>query len=99
MIGDTAPKRWRLAVDALAVLTAFALLLSGWALYSRFTETNHARADNRAVWHAVICSLERATMKQPHVPPARVRTVLVFYDKLLVEDVHAAPCGLVSEVK
>lgn len=103
MVGDTASKRWRLAIDFLALLAAVAIILSGWALYDRFSTSNHARSENRAVWHAVICGIEQAVVKddKTHKRTAdHTRTVLAFYDRLLVEDVHAAPCGIVvSEVR
>lgn len=99
MIGNTAPKRWRIAVDLLAVLTAASLLISGWALYTRFNETNAARKRNAQIWHAVICDIEKQIVASrqnddPRLTAARKRKLLRFYDGLLVKDAHAAPCGL-----
>lgn len=94
MVGDTAPKRWRIAVDALAVLTAVAIILSGWALYTRFNDSNAARKRNAQIWHAVICDIEQKVVKSKTIPLQKKRDDLVFYDRLLVVDAHAAPCGI-----
>lgn len=95
MIGNTAPRRWRLAVDVLAVLTAIALVLSGWAIASRFSETNRARAANKAVWHAVLCDIERATDARKDISKRRKIQSIKYYDHLLVDLVHTRGCGLV----
>lgn len=94
MIGDTAPKRWRITVDFLAVLTAASLFVSGWALYSRFNETNAARARNAQIWHAVICDIEEQIVADNHTTRAEKARYLAFYDTLLVKDAHAKPCGI-----
>lgn len=99
MIGDTAPKRWRIAVDLLAVLTAVALLVSGWALYTRFNQTNVLRARNAQIWHAVICDIEHqivvnSNINEHSLTLKRRKFVLRFYDNLLVKDAHAQPCNL-----
>ena len=99
MIGNTAPKRWRLAVDVLAVMTAAALLLSAWALTSRFQETNRARERNARIWHAVICDIEQqivvnANISEHPLTLKRRKFLLRFYDNLLVKDAHAQPCHI-----
>lgn len=94
MIGDTAPKRWRIAVDLLAVLTAVSLLVSGWALYTRFNQTNALRTRNAQIWHAVICDIEQAVVVDRKLTLKRKLRFIKFYDKLLVRDAHAAPCNL-----
>lgn len=97
MIGDTAPKRWRIAVDLLAVITAAAIIMSGWALYDRFSATKAARARNAQIWHAVICDIEHQIVADNHNPsPSRAEKAryLAFYDTLLVKDAHAKPCGI-----
>jgi hypothetical protein len=99
MIGDTAPKRWRIAVDLLAVLTAVSLLVSGWAIYARFSETNATRKRNAAIWHAVICDIEHqivvnSNINEHSLTLKRRKFILRFYDNLLVKDAHAQPCKL-----
>lgn len=99
MVGDTTPRRYRIVIDTLAVLTATALLLSGWALYSRFGETNSRRAENARVWHAVICSIEQAVVadRTRHYPDGEKTIILKFYDGLLTNDVHTTGCGLIPK--
>jgi hypothetical protein len=81
------------------VLTAVSLLVSGWAIYARFSETNATRKRNAQIWHAVICDIERQTIKNanknehPLTLPQR-KFILRFYDNLLVKDAHAQPCNL-----
>ena len=94
MIGGTAPLRWRLAVDALAILTACSLLLSAWALATRFQESNRARERNAQIWHKVICDIELAVASDKTITTARKQYVIHFYDKLLVRDAGAEPCGI-----
>lgn len=99
MIGNTAPKRWRLAVDLLACLTAAALLLSAWALATRFQETNANRARNARIWHAVICDIEHQIVVNSNINEhpltlQRRKFILRFYDNLLVRDAHAQPCNI-----
>jgi len=85
--------RFRLALAFLAVLSASAIILASWALYARFQQSNAYReADNR-VWHAVICTIEQAVVKQ-HLDPAKERETLRFYDRLLMVDVGTDGCGL-----
>lgn len=98
MIGDTAPKRWRFAVDALAFLTAVSLLLAGWAAYTRFSDTNHTRIREAATWRAVICSIEKAVIEDKTIPHERKVFALRFYDRLLVENVHTQPCGYINHL-
>jgi len=93
MIGNTAPRRWRLAVDLLALLTAISLLVSSWALFTRFSESNRVRRENAQIWHQVICDIERQVVLQ-HYPVSRKRFVIRFYNRLLVKDAHALPCDV-----
>lgn len=81
---------------AVAALAAFLLssFITAWAVYGRFTETNANRRNNAQLWHVVICDIERSVLNDPHSDPQRVSNFLKFYDRLLVTDVHAAPCGL-----
>lgn len=94
MVGDSAPKRFRLAVDFLAFLTFLALVLSGWALYGRFAATNEARRNNQHVWHAVICSIEQATLSNTKRPLADRKASVQFFERLLINNVKTAPCRL-----
>ena len=81
-------RRFRVGLVALAALSFAAIVLSAWAIYA------YHQADDR-IWHAVICHIEHATLKQ-HLPADRERTVLRFYDRLLVHDVRTAGCGLLQ---
>ena len=83
----------------LAYVSAFAFvvlsLVTGWALYGRFNETNTIRERNAEIWHAVVCDIEQSLVDQDGKIPAKQRkAALKFYDNLLVKDAHAAPCGL-----
>lgn len=84
-------------------IVAFALLVfllssfaTGYTLYTRFTETNARRADNARVWHAVICSIEKQVVIEKRLSKPRETRALRFYDRLLREDVHTSPCGLLN---
>lgn len=96
MVGNTAPKRWRIAVDALAVLTALALALATWGLYSRFQESNAARQDNKHTWHAVICSIEQIELHNPALSEAHTRASLKFWDGVLTKQVGTTGCGYLA---
>lgn len=87
MTGNTAPLRWRVAIDVLGILTAFAIILSGWALYTRFSS-------NKETWHAVICSLEKETLNDPFRSPQDKRARIQFFEHLLTEDVRTRGCDL-----
>lgn len=93
---DHGKRRFRFAILALAAVAFAAIALSGWALYARFEQTNAARAADNRVWHAVICSIEAAVVKQ-HLPPAKERAALRFYDHLLTADVQTDGCGLTQK--
>jgi hypothetical protein len=79
-------RRYRLILAVLAFTSAAAVILAGWALYERSTDTGR-------VWHAVVCSIETAVQKQ-HLPRVKERAALRFYDRLLTDDVHTSGCGL-----
>lgn len=57
------------------------------------------RANNAKVWHAVICSLEVATLNSKTATPARIKAAIRLYDELLIEDVHTSGCGLLKPKK
>lgn len=90
------PTGFRIALMLLAAAAFTALSLSGWALYARFEQTNAYRTDTNRVWHAVICQIETAVLKQ-HLPRAKERAALRFYDHLLTADVGATGCGLLQK--
>lgn len=93
MIGDgTVPRRFRIAINALAVLTIVALLLAGWALHSRFTATNQFRQTQQQVWHAVICTVVAAEQHNKNLTPQEKAHETEFWNKLLVQKVGALPC-------
>jgi len=83
--------RWGVAVLAAATIVAFGL--SGWALYGWVTQRDAYRQADHRVWRAVICQIETAVQKQ-HLPDAKERAALRFYDHLLTADVQTAGCGL-----
>ena len=98
-------KPWQKATAAIALglILLSAIFIAG-TLYGRFEQTNKNRKANAALWHAVICDIEmRVARPQKGDQPLsldRRREILVYYDRLLVKDVHAAPCGIVvSEVR
>lgn len=78
----------------LAVLTAVSLLISSWALYTRFNQTNALRTRNAQIWHAVICDIEQAVVIDRQLTLKRKLRFIKFYDRLLVRDAYAAPCNL-----
>jgi hypothetical protein len=86
-------RRFRVALIFLALLSSAAIILSGWALYARFTQSNAYRTADNRVWRAVICQIEMAVVKE-HLPVAKEREALRFYDRLLIQDVQTDPCGL-----
>lgn len=85
-------RRYLLIVLSVVTLTASAL--AGWALYDRFAEGNRAVKDNKATWHAVICTIEAATVKNPKTTRAEKAQSLAFFDGLLVNNVGTKPCRL-----
>lgn len=85
-------------VTKLAAAISLSLILlasvgAAGGLYGRFSQTNEARKDNRAVWHAVICSIEQQVIHDPTIPFQKKRDFVSFYDGLLVNQVHARACG------
>jgi hypothetical protein len=90
----------RLGRSAALLLVAFLLgnaVVSAWALYSRFEQTNRNRIGNANIWHAVICDIEKQIKNDNHAPrptDAQKRQYLRFYDHLLVADAHAQPCNI-----
>ena len=87
--------RFRILFGFLAVVTCVSLVIAGWALYARFTETNAIRASNNHVWHAVVCEIEHAIIVKDHLTVAQEKAALRFWDHLLVADVGTVGCGLV----
>lgn len=98
--------RFRLIVTAAAFVFLLSSLTTGWALYTRFSQSNTrfaqavaARKDNAKTWHAVICSIESATLRSKTLNAVQKDDALAFYDSLLVTNVHTAPCGLRTPAK
>lgn len=85
---------------ALVALILILLSAAGIAggLYTRFTQTNKNRAANARIWHAVICDIQKSVVDpqkgQRKLSPTEQARFLAFYDRLLVVDAHAAPCGI-----
>lgn len=86
-------KGWIACGCAFALILVFAAGIAG-GIYARFQQGNKNRTDNARIWHAVLCDLEVATAANTKVPIADRRRAIVFYDRLLVKDAHAAPCGI-----
>lgn len=81
------------AIFALVMILLSAFVTAG-TLYGRFSQTSKIRQSNVRVWHAVVCSIEHAAIKQKNHTVQEKRLIIRFYDNLLVNDVHAAPCGI-----
>lgn len=82
-------------VAAICCILAIALsATTGWALYSRFSGTNRARAANAHVWHVVICDIEQQTFADKKITSEQKSLSIQFFDGLLVNDIHTDPCGL-----
>ena len=86
--------RFRVALAILAATSFVAIALAAWALYVRFEQTNAYRKADARIWHAVICQIEVAVTKQ-HLPAAKERAALRFYDRLLIVDVQTDGCDLI----
>lgn len=99
MIGDATTRRFRLAFNVLAVVSAAALLLAGWALYARFEQTNQLRNSNKHVWHGVVCAIEKSILKSTNTTPQQKQAKLRFFDRLLIVDVQTDGCGLATHPK
>lgn len=98
MLGPAAPKRVRVAVNALAILTALALFTSGWALFSRFQETDRLREESAHVWRSVICTIEQSVIADDMRTLDQKRKSIEFYDNLLINSVRTFPCGLLQNI-
>jgi hypothetical protein len=77
---------------SLAVIVA--LGAAGLAFVSRYNSADQYRADTQATWRAVICAIEQqvAATQRSNVDK---QTALQFYDRLLVENIHTEPCGII----
>lgn len=92
---DKAAGHYSAAIKILGIVCAVALIFSGWALLARFNQTNELRREQAHVWHAVVCTIEIQVLKNQDATAREQKRALRFYDGLLVDDVHAAPCHLV----
>lgn len=79
------------ATIALSIWLAACSFATAWALYTRFESGNAARADNRHIWHAVVCTVEAAEL-QDHPALSDRLHIEEFWNNLLIEDVGARPC-------
>lgn len=84
------------AVVLLCAATVASCFAAAFALYGRFAQTNELRKQNAFVWHVVICDIEQSVLKDKKTSPEDKVSFIRFYDRLLVKDVHAAPCNLTS---
>ena len=91
-------RRFKFGVIFLAATSFAAIVLAAWALYARFQESNAYREADARIWHAVVCQIEQAVLKQ-HLSPVKERKALRFYDHLLVADVRTDGCGLIEKGK
>lgn len=71
------------------VLTSFG---TAWGLYSRFSVSNAARKDNRALWHAVICTIVTTENRRTNITTAVKLQQEEFWNSLLVSVVGTDPC-------
>ena len=83
----------RMAYISGAIFVTLSLMLA-WSLYDRFEQTNEARRENKAVWHAVICNIEQSVIANGKTPLSDKVVFIRFYDGLLVNDVHTRGCGI-----
>lgn len=84
----------RLAIGVAAAVVILALSgTTAVLLYSRFEQTNHNRVANARIWHGVLCDIEKKLILPAHASTVKKKAALAFYDGLLVNDAHAAPCG------
>jgi hypothetical protein len=87
-----------LAISALvAILLGFGFL--GGYFSQRIVASNHNARANSAIWHAVICDIERSVIASPkndypRLTPERKIRFLKQYDTLLAKDAHAKACNL-----
>lgn len=92
-------KKFKVFAATALALIFFGLIFLGGLLAGRFIQTNHNREANARIWHAVMCDIEKSvTMPDKaggrHFTTAEQVRFLTFYDRLLVVDAHAAPCGI-----
>lgn len=73
-------------------------MVSAYALYARFTQTNArvaqakiASKNNKATWHKVICHIERQTLLGP-APKAQKAASIRFFNDVLINDVGTTAC-------
>lgn len=86
-------RRTRIGLGLAALAILFSMLAAGFSLIQRFDATTQARQNNRLVWHAVICEIERAVYRTPQMTPKKRALAIRFYNDLLVKDVSALPCS------
>lgn len=82
-----------LVLGALLAILFFAAAAAG-GLYGRFVQTNKARVDNKAAWHAVVCDIESQVIDAPKASASDKRDAIKFYDGILTRDIHTTGCGL-----
>lgn len=75
--------RDRFITPGAAILCAVALAVSGWALFSRFSETNQRRQQNAQAWHLVICYLEALTLQNKQATIDQRMRAIKAYDHIL----------------
>lgn len=108
MIGKAAPRHIRILVDALAIITALALIVAGYALYERFTQTNERRIQQAELNERLRerdAEMERRFREADERQLEAIRTILclareradsasadAFYDEAL-RSVRARPCN------
>jgi hypothetical protein len=91
LVGDTAPKRFRLAVDALAVVSAVALILSGYLFYTRINESRDAQHNTVQAIRTVLCFAQLQVERDSTVTAAQRARAVHFYTQAL-ERIDALPC-------
>ncbi len=89
------PRAQRL-LKVLIAVSLICSLISAWAIFARFTDTNHRRAENKAVWHAVICTIEQSVNNNSNLTHTQKLLSFRFYDGLLIDQVHTNGCGYIA---
>lgn len=92
MLGDTAPKRFRLAVDGLAAMTVISLFLVSWLFYDRITTSRQTQADTRAAIRTVLCFAQSQVEADSAVTAKQRRRAVRFYTEAL-KKIDEPPCS------
>lgn len=96
MVGDSASKRFRLAINSLAVLTVMSLLLASYVFYGRITESRDTQHNTVQAIRTVLCFAQQQVENDPHVPAGQKLRAVRFYTQALAR-IHALPCAPITD--